>query len=503
MGEGPAPTETPRGTVKEQLELALVSGGIKSLRTTPDEPSELVQLAEPSAAEIDNYRLAMAKTASLEQAPDPATRKYISDLIRPLRDRLAEAIPTQTRNRLFARGSGTTQKLAAIELMIEDPELEAYPWELIAEPSAFGMDAAEVTVYRRVVPDLVRPTPQRWTNHILLTGSEAMRRVPPFVHEELTWITNELTAHDLEVACYPDAQPNLEHLLVRHQPEAFHLVAHGTSTGIQFQAERGPTLSELRIDPIFIGRALGRSAVWVAMFNCCDSATTDLSRGKSPARRIAELSRAVTIGMAGRVQPFIGAMFARNFYRWLGDGYSVLQAYHEGIRSIRDHDTYSNMWSIPIMYATDAEIIPFPTSEKARIRLGLNQIRIHLMALDSELAELAALADGSPGEWSARTSTPVIRIECIETYLSAVAAAFARTIRPDRYRRRIERAQTELTSVLASTSKSLSSLSDAKGEPSQRREVIGKVPLHRLQQQRMIGQVEHLLRELNGNEARP
>ena len=89
-----------------------------------------------------------------------------------------------------------------------------------------------------------------------------------------------------------------------------------------------------------------------------------------PAGEIAALSGAATIGMAGQLNPAMGRLFAFTFYRSLAQGFSALHAYHEAVRGIRDHGTYSAMWSIPVMCASSPNVIPFPVSPEARARLG-------------------------------------------------------------------------------------------------------------------------------------
>ena len=189
------------------------------------------------------------------------------------------------------------------------------------DPETLCEDAADVTVWRRVPPPR-KPPLRRWTTRILLTGSAAMRRTPPFVREELKWIAGELAPLNLDPVQLADIQPDLGRLLTEHCPGAFHLVAHGTSRGITFQAQPGPTPDELQIAPAFLGRALEESAVWVASFNCCDSATPATSQIRPVAYQIAERSGAVTIGMAGLIRPYPGARFAQTFYHWLGRGCS-------------------------------------------------------------------------------------------------------------------------------------------------------------------------------------
>ncbi len=394
---------------------------------------------------------------------------------------------------MAAVGPGSVRGLISIELTLNSAALEKFPWELIADPETLCGDAADVTVCRRVPPPREPPL-RRWTTRILLTGSAAMRRTPPFVSEELKWIADELAPLNLDPVQLADIRPDLEHLLTRHRPGAFHLVAHGTSMGITFQAQPGPTPDELLIPPAFLGRALEESAVWVASFNCCDSATPASSQVRPMAYQIAERSGAATIGMASLIPPYPGALFARTFYHGLGCGHSALEAYHLGVQAVRADPVYSTMWSVPVMYANEAEVIPFPVSDEARIRLGLGQIRDHLIALGVEFGELASWGSGSAGAWSNRAARSKVRLDCIEGYASEVAAACAR--RPGHSgRRQIENAYREISSFIEVTANWLERLTRPTSAPTELRAALGKVRRRRLQQQFLLARVEELLED--------
>jgi hypothetical protein len=475
--------------MRERLELALADGEIHSLRNTPGR-SELVKLAAPDA-ELERYRLTLAMTAKREDPPDEQFRQRIRELTRPLQAALQQAIPAETRERMAAKGPGSVRRLISIELTLNSVALEKYPWELIADPETLCGNAADVTVWRRVPPSPERPL-RRWTTRVLLTGSAAMRRTPPFVREELEWIAGELAPLDLDPVQLADIQPDLERLLTKHRPGAFHLVAHGTSRGITFQAQAGPTPDELQIAPAFLGRALEESGVWVASFNCCDSATPASSQVRPVACQIAARSGAAAIGMAALIPPYPGALFARTFYHGLGCGRSVLEAYHLGVRAVRADPIYSTMWSIPVMYANEAEVIPFPVSDEARIRLGLGQIRDHLIALGAEFENLASWGSGSPGEWSNRAARSRVRLDCIESYASEVAAACARRLRHEHGRRHIEFPQRELGSFVRGTADWLARLTESALGPA----VLSKVPRQQRQREFLLETMEELLEEL-------
>ena len=302
--------------------------------------------------------------------------------------------------------------------------------------------------------------------------------VGPFAHDELAWIKGELSGHHhLEVFGYPNISSSFKELLEKHRPAAFHLTAHAASESPQFQTEPRLIFKELNINHKFLARELRRNGVWIAVFNCCDSATPPPDGRRPPAYEIAEVSGAVTIGMAGLIQPYMGGLFATTFYRCLARGFSAVQAYHEAVCSIRDHDIYSTMWSVPVMYASTSNVIPFPADDEARARLGIEQIRLHVKTLDLELQNLAEENSRSSGEWADQAATPILRTECIRSYLTAVAAARPAAAGDGRRRlRHLDKARDDLRSAMCATATALARLGDPDVGGPERQAVLRELP---------------------------
>jgi hypothetical protein len=325
-----------------------------------------------------------------------------------------------------------------------------------------------------------------------------MSLVPPFIHEEFEWIERDLREFEaVELHPYPQVKADFGHLLTRHRPVALHLVAHATSEGVQFQAEQGATLDELDIDPQIIGAELGRSDVSVAVFNCCDSASVPRSGGRPAAYEIASRSGAAAIGMAGLLQPYVGALFASTFYRRLAGGASVLQAYRQGVESVRAHERFSTMWSIPVMYSRASNVVPFPAGDEARARLRLAHIRGHMGALDGELAGLASRRCTSAGEWAQAAGTPAVRIGCIKSYLGGLAGARAGTTREViRHRRYLERATDELESALSGTAETLEALGSPHSGAGERRVALAGLDTDRRRHERLLRRLDALFEDV-------
>jgi hypothetical protein len=246
------------------------------------------------------------------------------------------------------------------------------------------------------------------------------------------------------------------------------------------------------INPESVATDLGQSGVWVAVVNCHDSATAHSGERRPPAHEIARQSGAATIGVAGSPPPDISELFSATFYRCLARGFSALQGYHAAVRSVRNHGIYSPMWSIFVMYARNPNVIPFPTDDRARVRIGLEQVRFHAAVLKHELEELAGQDFRSAGEWAEHAETLIVRTDCISEYLHAATAPGTEAF-PDDLQDEIDDARDELQSALSETAESLARLSGAREQ--ERQNALSRLPLHQKRQQRILVKLHRLMGE--------
>ena len=255
-----------------------------------------------------------------------------------------------------------------------------------------------------------------------------------------------------------------------------------------------PALTRPNALPELIARGLEEVGTWLAVLSCHDSATVPSGGGRPPGYQIADASGAAVIGMAGSVPPYPGGLFATTLYRGLADGFSVLHAYHEAVCRVRHHDPRSTMWSIPVMYAETSNVVPFPVSDEARIRLSLVYFRRHAETLDRELAALAAGNIQSAGEWARRTATPSVRTTCITKYLAAVVAGEA-VATGERRQQNVAKAQDELNKALSETRETLDRLGatlDAAG----RRQALQELYVRRRRHQVILHRLDELIGEV-------
>jgi CHAT domain len=483
------------GLIEERLSLNESGDRIVSTRLTPDQPLVREEFPRPSRSEMDGYRDAIVATLS----PALADEVKDHDLAEPLRAVLAKAVPMAVRKRIAtATSDAPADRLVAIEITLASATLEGYPWELIGEPGVISPAAHHVVAWRSVMSSPGSLMPKQSRQSILLAGSAPMLRTSAYVADELSMIESKLPEDEsIKKAGDPHLVLNaLSKLLKEHRPAVFHFAAHGTKEGFQLEAEPGPTLEELNVDPETIGAELRRSDVCVAVFNCCDSATPPSPRDRTAAHTIADLSEAAVVGMAGKIQPYAAALFGSAFHASLAYGASVVEAYYQGIRQIRSQDNFTRMWSLPVLYSRTANVIPFPATDEARARRGFEQIGQHLNKLSLELADIADMKCRSAREWAEQTATASARIDCIASYMPAlIGARPAASTDTVSYGRRMKRTCIELSASLSSSTTALSHLSDPRGEEAQRTSALGNLRVHHIEQQRILMNLDCLFEE--------
>jgi len=477
--------------IEECLELRLSNGVIYSKRVTPGESRDKAHMTVPPEDIVQEYRRALRENAQGGSPDEEVARQTLQRAV-SLQKLLFQAVPESVRRRLADSSAGKVRQLAAVELRLLDSQLEAYPWELIADPAALQASTAGVTVWRSVLSP-PKPAYKGWTGNLLLTGTAAPLRIAPSIEDELTWIESELTGcGGLRVYHSPGIPSDLGPLIAQHPPAAFHLVAHETGPGSRSAVGCGLTFANLKVSPGQLASDLGRAGAWLAVFSCCDSAAMLPGVSRPPSYDIAERSGATVIGMAGPIQSYPGGLFATALYRCLASGASAVHAYHEALYHIRNYGPSSTIWSIPVMYARTSNVVPFPVNDEARIRLSFVQVRLHAKTLSRELLELTQATFPNSGEWALRTAIPMLRTDCIRDYLSATTHEGDPA--DGRRRQRVNQAQHDLDQALSATKTTLARLG-ADLDEAGRRQILRQLPVHCAWQQRIIQELDELIEE--------
>lgn len=150
------------------------------------------------------------------------------------------------------------------------------------------------------------------------------------------------------------------------------------------------------------------------------------------------------------------------------------------------------------MRAWTSNVIPFPTDDEARARLDLQQIRLHVQALDHELQELVIGHFWSSGEWAREAAAPIVRTECIRRYLTTAVTSALKSGsggRRRRRRRRVCNAGEELQSALSATASSLARLGDPAVGGTVRAEALREITYLRARQQRLLKTLDELFEQ--------
>ena len=439
-----------RSSLPARLELSLQKNSIVSgFYCHQDELHANVGL--PAWEALLGYQEAIARATAGDDSGRP-------DCLR-MRDAIVACLPPELPTLLERLAQGLSgSPLVELEIAVNDRALENYPWELLAEPGALAPPDADVAVWRSVRS---RPAQRQASTAVLLIGSASVDTAPPFSHEEVGQLAELLAQYSW---INPLPHPSItfgyfSHLLNVIRPTVVHLVVHGSTDGFQFQASGTAPKSHYEIPVQELAGRLALSAPSVVVLSACDSATA--SQDSDPvARRISLDAATTTIGMAAKLPAEIGMAFAEEFYQDIALGATVLEAHSHAAASIRAISGFANLWSVPVMYSTEPNLVIFPTDPRARARLGFDEVSTHLAKLETEIDGPARHHEWTSGDWAQNTAASSVRI----AYVRDVIATLTKTLdeRPADllYALRFRQGCDDLESSLAEVSARLWRLTD-------------------------------------------
>jgi hypothetical protein len=361
-------------------------------------------------------------TAEVVQAIERARRGDdlgIGDCQR-MRDTILSCLPQDSLELLKSSAQGLPEEsLVELEIRVNDRALENYPWELLAEPGLLAPPETEVAVWRSVMTSL--PDERQASTAVLLAGSVSLDSVPPFAREEVDEITQLLREYRwVKPRPYPSVTfGDFSKILEVIRPAVVHVVVHGSTDGFNWQASRTLSESHYTITPQELAGCLARSGTAVAVLSACDSATASAENDPA-ARLISEKRGATTIGMTAELPARIGIAFAKDFYRELAVGSTVIEAHSHAVRSIRGIPDSANLWSVPVMYSSSPNLVIFPAGSYARARLSFDEVSGHLEKLGTELGAVADHRDWNSGNWAENTAAPAMRITYVQDVLTTL-----------------------------------------------------------------------------------
>lgn len=313
--------------------------------------------------------------------------------------------------------------LVQLEIVVNHRALENYPWELLAEPGLLTSPDVDVSVWRGVS---LPPAERQASTAVLLVGSASVDLIPPSNYDEVGLLDQLLGAYLwIKSIPYPSITfGDFANVLDVIRPVVVHVVAHGSTDGFKFRASRTHPKDHYDIPAQELVGRITKSAASVVMLNACDSATASAD-DDSVARRICEAAKTTAIGMAAQLPTEVAIAFAEQFYRCLALGATVVEAYRQAVRSIRAISGFANLWSVPVMYSTQPNLVIFPTDSRARARLGFNEVSAHLEKLEAEIDNLAGHPDWTGGDWAKNTAVPAVRIAYVRDVLATLTTTLA------------------------------------------------------------------------------
>jgi CHAT domain len=252
---------------------------------------------------------------------------------------LTIAVPEGARQRLDDLNRHTLQgHLIALEIVIDHPILEAFPWELLCQPGKLMPSETDITSWRSI-EQAARLTQGR-SDSILLVGSAPIDSESPHTHRELELIIEGI---DARLGVMPHPYPAISFrsfrtLLPGLQPAVLHLVVHGDVRSFRFQDDPDPGWTLFQNSQHhdihyqeFIAHVSRSRATSVVVLNACDSATA--RDGKPPiARQLATSGELTVIGMAAKLPARVGIAFAQAFHQRLTRGASIIEAHSAGVQ---------------------------------------------------------------------------------------------------------------------------------------------------------------------------
>jgi hypothetical protein len=400
----------PRSTLPVRLELNLQKDSIMSSLYCREEELHF-KAGRPDGKAVADYQ----KAISLGIMGDDSGRGDCHHMRDAILGCLPPGLPALLQRLTQSSSKGL---LVELEIGVNDRELENYPWELLAEPGVLTPPGADVAVWRSVTS---RTAERQASTAILLIGSASLDLRQPFTYEEVTGLDELLKRYPWTTPIPHHSIPfgKFSSLLDLVHPAVVHVVVHGTVDGFKFQSSGSVPESHYDITAQELAGRLARSATSVVVLDACDSATA--SPGSDPvARRISLDAGTTTIGMAAELPAKAGIPFATQFYQDLVLGATALEAYSNAVGSIRTISGSANLWSVPVMYSTEPNLVIFPADPRARARLSFNEVRTHLAALEAELDGLAGHRDWTPGDWAENTAASAMRVAYVRDAIATL-----------------------------------------------------------------------------------
>lgn len=292
-----------------------------------------------------------------------------------------------------------------IRLRVSAPELAVVPWEYLYDPDEqIHLATNAETAFVRYIPVRIpaRPTQVALPLRVLLVASNPHDMPALDVELEVSivrkalelWIADgRLLLEVLERATVVDVNQALR----RFDPHVFHFIGHGLfvddTAFLVFQDDenRASLVDEHKIQELFSGCKSTR----LAILNACQSAAASSARplvGLAP--RLLQRQVSGVVAMQHAIADEAAAVFAREFYQSLIQGYPIEAAVAEGRRGIfLELGAAYRDWGTPVLFlrAKDGRLFAIQEASPAVIAIPTPPPRPPLPATEGFVGRSAEL----------------------------------------------------------------------------------------------------------------
>jgi hypothetical protein len=296
-----------------------------------------------------------------------------------------------------------------IEIVTDDNDVDALPWELIREPHASLPLALESAGFVRSSPSLpterVPLPPASDRVRILLAISRPGGRADVPFRSVATRIVSALAPHSDRFALDVLRPPTFERLKqvvdeAKARGRPYHIVhfdGHGTFDSVRkrgYLLFEGTTSQHVLVTGSILGQALVSGHVPILVLNACRSALVEASEspGDAPAeerpRALGPLAREVletgvrgVVAMRYNVYVVTAASFMLDLYASLATRRSLSQSVNDARQGLAHHPNRNlggvvltlEDWCVPVLYEAAETALPLPPAERAHdfaVQLG-------------------------------------------------------------------------------------------------------------------------------------
>jgi hypothetical protein len=270
--------------------------------------------------------------------------------------------------RLVAAADTDPSATAFLRVEVRQPELDAIPWELLAQPVASRAGGRRVCVYRAVrgrnQREVTAPDPPQ---RVLLADSSPTSEQSVNFARERESIQHELMPMrlaglvDSDRPC-PDVDPGMLTAALAAPVRAVHLAAHGTAGKVRLRQGAKAIFYPSETFAEFFEREPIPVAVILSVCDSVPAPPREFGDPEEPgiARAVAEAGIAEVIGMYSVITPEVAKEFFTVLYRALGRCADMVTAYAAAVTALQAAPFPNcGFWSVPVLYSHD-NVIPFP-----------------------------------------------------------------------------------------------------------------------------------------------